>query len=114
MIGRFAVLMAGTLAAGLAQAQAAGADDEAWIGRYLASGKAPGTTRIGTTAQRIEFGELSRYVGRRMRFVLKDGRERGGIVVGVERSRVQVRARLSGGHFLYTLAHSDIRDIHAD
>ena len=107
------MLLASTLLAS-ASARAAGEDDEAWIARYLASGKAPGLVRAHARAQDVEFSQLSGHLGRRARFVLADGRERRGIVESVSGGQVQVRAQFGSGFFLYSLSRNDIRGIQLD
>lgn len=93
---------------------AAGEDDEAWIEKYMASASAPGLTRDSRQARTVEFGQLSKHVGQRVRFTLDDGRERRGIVEGTAAGEVQVRAQFNGGFFLYSLSRSDIRNIQLD
>ncbi|MFA5685295.1 MAG: hypothetical protein WCZ65_06775 [Lysobacteraceae bacterium] len=113
MIGRIAILTA-LLWLGAAPAHARDSDDEVWIGRYIASGQAPGISRRDKSVRSVEFGELATMSGRRLRFILNDGRERRGIVAGVEGGQVKVRAQVGGGLFLYSLSRSDIRAIQAD
>lgn len=95
-------------------ARAAASDDEAWIARYIASGQAPGLTPSSAQVREIAFAQLGEHVGRRVRFVLNDGRSRHGIVESVGGGQVQVRAQFGSGFFLYGLSRGDIRAIQLD
>ncbi|MEJ5208702.1 hypothetical protein [Denitratimonas sp. CY0512] len=113
MLLRTVLLLAAPLLFAL-PAQAATADDEAWIARYIASGQAPGLTPSSAQVREITFAQLGEHVGRRVRFVLNDGRSRHGIVESVGGGQVQVRAQFGSGFFLYGLSRSDIRSIQLD
>jgi hypothetical protein len=95
-------------------AQAAGEQDEAWITRYIASGKAPGLALSPERSQSIGFDQLSRFVGRRVRVDLQDGRERRGIVEKVDESGAVLRSQVAGGFFRYTLSRAETRAIRVD
>lgn len=91
-----------------------GTDDEAWIKRQINSGMAPGLSARRDSARRIEFSDLSQYLGRRLRFVLNDGQQRLGIVTATQSDAVQVRAQFGSGFFLYQLPRSELRELHLD
>ena len=97
-----------------APSHAAGEEDEAWIAGYMAAASAPGLARNSRQVRVIEFPQLSQHIGRRVRFILEGGRERGGIVDSVRGNEVQVRVQLSGGFSQYSLLRSDIRSIQLD
>lgn len=113
MYPRTALLLASLLMLAL-PTHASGKDDEAWIARYIASGQAPGLTPSSAQVREIAFAQLGEHVGRRVRFVLNDGRSRHGIVESVGGGQVQVRAQFGSGFFLYGLSRSDIRSIQLD
>ena len=95
-------------------AQAAGDSDEAWIAAYMARADAPGAGTARAQDNEIGFAELDAWRGRRVRVALRDGRERRGIVEGVEGDIALLRTQLGSGFFRYGIARADVRGIRED
>ena len=99
---------------GCAGAALAADDDEAWIARYMGGAGAPGVPVATERAQRIEFAQLSGYIGRRVRVQLNDNRERRGVVERASNGEAELRSKLGQGHFSFTLSRGDVRTIWVD
>lgn len=110
--GALALCCATLMATGAARA--AGEADEAWIAAYMARGGAPGTAASDPREADIAFDRLDDWQGRRVRVVLRDGRERRGIVEGVDGQVVLLRTQLDTGFFRYGIARADVRAIRED
>ena len=109
-----ATMLALAVAGGANVARAAGEQDEAWIARYIASGKSPGVTISADRVRTIGFDQLAGVVGRRVTVSLGDGRERRGILERVDENGAHLRSQFGTGFFRYTLARADVRDIKLD
>lgn len=99
---------------GTGAARAAGESDEAWIAAYMARADAPGAPRPALREAEIAFDELRDWEGRRVRVMLRDGRERRGTVEGVDGQVVLLRTQLDTGFFRYGVARADVRAIRED
>jgi len=106
-------MLAITLVASAASVRAAD-DDEAWILRQMAAPMAPGVPVAAERARRVEFAELTRLGGRRVRIEGNDGAESRGIVERADAESVVLRVSRSTGHAAVTLARADVRAIQVD
>lgn len=110
--GVLALCCAALLATGAACA--AGQSDEAWIAAYMARANAPGVPGTDLREAEIAFDQLDAWQGRRVRVMLRDGRERRGTVEGVDGQVVLLRTQLDTGFFRYGVARGDVRAIRED
>jgi hypothetical protein len=85
-------------------------DDEAWIERYMAEHgievqdqpSAPGS------GDRIQPGDLPRFVGHGVRLTLANGRTRAGVVEAVDAKNIQLRAYMTGGEAMLSLPRAQV------
>jgi hypothetical protein len=80
-------------------------EDEIWIEDFM-SGRAAAEFGAGMHAwprERIEFGDLARFVGYSVRISTDGGRARSGVVERADANTVVIRSRLGGGYASYTL-----------
>lgn len=95
------------LTTGAARAQS---DDEAWIERYMAEHgvEVPDQPSAPGAGDRIQPGDLPRFVGHGVRLTLANGRIRAGVVDAVDAKSVLLRAYLAGGEASLRLPRAQI------
>ncbi|MBB5209660.1 hypothetical protein [Chiayiivirga flava] len=89
-------------------------DDEAWVLRYMGAAMAPGVPVAAERARRVEFPELARLAGRRVRIEVADGSQRAGVVQQADADAVLLRVLRSTGQATVTLARADVRAVRVD
>lgn len=87
-------------------ADPAALDDEIWIESQMSPNSQLAPRRTGP--DRIPVSDLHRFVGSNVRIRLVNGREREGIVEGVEEGRLLLRSRMGGGYARFDLALDQI------
>jgi hypothetical protein len=98
------------LGAANAVAQAPPVDeDERWIERYMASAPAAAAPAAAAAdGAALAFAALGQHRGRSVRVLLRDGRERRGVVERADGEVAELSAAVKGGRFSYRLERSQV------
>lgn len=89
-------------------ADPAAMDDEIWIERYMSPNGQTVSIPRRQGPEKVPARDLGRFVGQNVRVRLVNGREREGIIEGVEEGRLILRARMGGGYARFDLALDQI------
>ncbi len=103
------------LLAGVAPVRAATPEeDAAWIERYVGNPPPPAAAAAPSAAGELRFADLARLRGQRVRVLLRDGRERAGVVTAASAAQAQLSLAMNGGRFSFTVTPAQVRRIVAE
>lgn len=89
-------------------------EDAAWIERYVGNPPPPAAATAASAAGELRFADLARLRGQRVRVLLRDGRERAGVVTAATGAQAQLSVAMAGGRFAFTITPAQVRRIVAE